>query len=731
MNPNGLIARLRKRRVFRSAGYYVLGSWVLLQVGDVVSEPAGLPAWSMTALLWVLVLGFPMALFLGWRYDITDHGVVRTLPGDDDDVSPEDLRLRTRDYLVIAAMVAILGAAAWQLAPMARDRAPAGAGPAETRTAVQDFSDGSVAVLPFVDLSQGGGQGFLAHGISDTVTHMLSQVDGLSVTARTSAFAFEDSNLAIGDIATALGVQHLLEGSVQKAGEQVRIIARLIDTRDGAEVWSGYYDRGLDSIFDIQDEIAQEVTTAMMTEVLGAGDVEVARGYQPDLAAYEQVILGREALALDTMEGAQEAMERFERAIEIDPDYALPHAMLSRTIPRNAQRLGLQRAEMIDRTEVHVDRALDLDPLLPEAHAERAQIQLARKQLVEAEASAQRALELSPSFAYAYSVLSRIYYTESRFEDALAAARKAVELDPESNAYQLHLSRALWDLGRSEAAISAVREAIERNPDIPGNYNTIARQLRQMGRSGEALYWEKRAWDLDPNDPRQRLAYCQGLLQVWAFDEATACIGAYREEHPDDYEANNYYAHLTGDVELGLASARATVEANPNFWYPRMQLADWLILEELPEEMIGLFRESFPGLFLEPPVVQPISIWAARNLVFAYQQLGQDEKANALIDAALAHIEEQRNLQGTGMFTGTDDVVFLAQRGDIDQAVYRLTEAIDHDWQFFSWGLVINPLLPEALVNDAGFQAQVERLADIMAGEYAWYQENKDRDLPG
>ena len=294
MNPNGIFARLRKRRVFRSAGYYILGAWVLLQVGNVVMEPAGLPGWSMTALLWVLVIGFPLALLLGWRYDLTEHGLVRTPLDEEDDVDPERLRLRTVDYAIITGVALVLVTAGWKLAPVAKEAVEEAEAP-PAGLAVQDFSDGSMAVLPFTDLSENESQRFLAHGISDTMTHVLSQVDGLSVTARTSAFAFEGQQLGIREIATALDVLHVLEGSVQKDGDQVRVIARLINTRDGAEVWSGNYDRTVASVFDIQDEIAQEVTTALMTRVLESEDAKIAASYQPDLEAFEQVILGRDA----------------------------------------------------------------------------------------------------------------------------------------------------------------------------------------------------------------------------------------------------------------------------------------------------------------------------------------------------------------------------------------------------------------------------------------------------
>jgi TolB-like protein/Tfp pilus assembly protein PilF len=725
MDPNGLIARLRQRRVFRSAGYYVLGAWVVLQVGDVIVEPAGLPPWSMTALLYALLLGFPLALFLGWRYDITEHGIVRTREGTDHPVDPESLRLKAADYAMIAGLLAVLGIAAWQLAPVARD---AGHPASESATVAPAaaYPPGSIAVLPFANLSTDNAQRFLAHGISDTVMHVLAQVEGLAVTARTSSFAFEDSNLGIPEIAEELQVQHVLEGSVQRADDQVRIIARLINTQTGTEVWSGYYDRAVSSVFDIQDEIAQEVTTALTVKVLNQEEVAVTPGYQPDLAAFEEVVLGRDALEKATVDDFAEAYERFQRAVEIDPDYALAYVLLAEALPANARTLGLERSEWIALADEYISRALDLDPLLPEGHVFQSTALLARKQFSEAEQSARRALEISPSLASAYHALRNVYQVREAYDEALTYARKAVELDPEKNQYRLGLARSLWDVGRSEAATATVKEAIRRNPDNISNYLFLARWLRQTGHSGEALYWDKVALDMDPKAPNLRFNYCLGLLQLWRVEDATQCTETYLEEFPGDPEATNYIAHLTGNVALGLENGRREVENNPTSWYRRMQLADWLAMAGLAEELVALFRDAFPALFTDPPEVQPMTIWAASNLVRAYQLLGEHDRANALIVAALEHIETQRKLQGTGLSSGIDDVSFLAHRGDLDLAIERLTEAIDRDYQFYSFALIVNPQLAPALLAEPAFQAQVDRLAARMAQEYAWYETNRD-----
>lgn len=726
-----IIRRMRERRVFRGAAYYIVAAWAILQVGDVVVEPAGLPPWSMTALLYLLVLGFPLAIFLSWRYDITEHGIVRTVASSDEGLDPALLRLRAADYLILLMLLGILGFAAYRSLVMARQAgelvadAEAPAVPPAVAAPLE-----SIAVLPFADMSPGEERAFLGDGISDTVTHVLSQVDGIQVIARTSSFAFKGRNLPVQEIAAVLGVAHVLEGSVQRAGDQLRIIARLINAGTGAEVWSGYYDRTMEAVFAIQDEIAQEVATALRVKVLGEGAVEVESGYQPDFAAFEAFIRGREALDRGDFESLVEARELFQRAVDIDPDYALAYVMLSKaTVVSSTPAAGVSRRELVEQAAAINRKALDIDPLLPDAHVGQAMYLLNVKDFPGAERSARRAMELSPSHAPAFDALQALYWTQGRYEEALDAARRAAELDPEDDGYQLTLANSLWAVGRSEASVGTIRKVLKRNRRSLQAMGMLARFLRQLGHSGEALYWEDRALALDSSNPARQFTHCLGLLQLWDREGALTCFKGHLAKYPDDAEAKHYRAVLTGDAEAGLANARQQVEANPNFWYRKMQLADWLVITGANEEVLAVVEQAFPELLGEPPQVRDMTVWIARNLVAALLALGEDERARAVARAGLEHLDMQRKLQGSALASGIDDVYFLAYLGEIDEAIDHLREAIDRDWQFYSFGLLFPDHLPGVLVDDPRFGEQVQRLAEIMADERAWYEANRNRDL--
>ena len=397
MKINLLIRNLRRRKVFRGAGFYLLGAWVVLQVADVVAEPAGLPLWSLTALLYLCILFFPVAIFLSWRYEWSEDGLVRTRPGELEDAS--DTGLKWLDYAIFIALVVAIGSAAWQLLPGLRQQA------AEQQVQAERDAEGyanSIAVLPFEFLSADPSQSYLADGISDTVMQMLSKVDGLSVTARTSAFFYKDKRVPLTEIARELNVAHLLEGSLQMVGVRVRVIARLIVASSGKEIWSQTFDRELNDIFEVQDEIATTVMNAMHNEIMEDGQRPVIEQYRPTLPAYEQVILGRMELFKNTVESMQKAETHFKRAIELDPGYAWAYVNLVHTWEDLGPATGVNRADNLVRIRSMVEKAIELDPTSGQAWDEMAKLAATEKDWQAAEEYNLRAIKLAPSYASAH-----------------------------------------------------------------------------------------------------------------------------------------------------------------------------------------------------------------------------------------------------------------------------------------------------------------------------------------
>ena len=505
----------RRRKVFRGIGLYLLGSWTLLQVVELTSVPLALPDWTLTALLYVQVVVFPLAVWMAWRYEISDSGLVRTRPASITDDSAK-LALGRSDFVMLAALSLVVAVVAWRgLISIRTDAEDTRALTQQAEANAQQLLQNSVAVLPFIDLSPEQGQSFLGDGIADTVLHVLSQVKGLTVSARTSSFAFRNDELTIEQIATELGVGHILEGSVQRVGEQMRVIARLIDAASGTELWSGNFDRPTDEIFVVQDDIAHAVATALQGTVTADQREKIDKRYQPDLEAFEQYVLGKRELDIGNTESVASAVRRFELAIELDPDYALVYSMLAHAITRQNMIARKPPGASTQRINALIDQALQIDPTQAEAWSLRGMTLLQDKQFEQSEAAIERALELNPNSADIWAGYWNFLLLAGRQEEALQAIRRAAELDPESIQHRTRMAQQLFQLGRAEQAIFQIRELLRRHPDSSNAYGTLARYLNQIGQPGEAMWYVQAARQLDPDNREFWRGVCEQHWQLW------------------------------------------------------------------------------------------------------------------------------------------------------------------------------------------------------------------------
>ena len=564
--------------------------------------------------------------------------------------------------------------------------------PSTAAEAEREAVENSIAVLPFADLSQNADHAYLADGLSETVLHVLSQVSGLTVSARTSAFAFRDRGMTIDEIAGALGVAHVLEGSVQRAGDQLRIIARLIDARTNRELWSGNFDRGVSEIFAIQDEIAREVVSAMQVKVLEDDRERLEDEYQPDLEAYQQYVLGWRELDRGTVESIVSARQRFERAIAIDPGYALAYTALVRAMRAEAQVRGDDDVRALTALlRPLVEKALDLDPTLADAWVHLSGLQAENKQFEEAGRSIQKALEFNPNSAEAWAGYWNHLLLTNRQEEALAAIRKATELDPESVRYQTNLAQQLFRLSRAEEAIYVLRQAIERHPGAPGLYLLLSRYLNQTGRPGEAMWYLQANHRRDPQNLVILESLCLQHWQLWDLPSAIDCQQRYVAAALDNLDAQKSLAWFREDHEEAVRLAETEVAKSPQLWYPKMQLADALAEVGEWQRVAETVEAAFPDLLNDDPQINDWNQWGARRLAEALLHTGQTEQAHRLIDAALTWFERSRKLQAGGWMAGAEDALLYALRGDDQRALDTLERAVDRDWMFYARGVVFDP----------------------------------------
>ena len=481
-----LITELKRRRVFRALVGYGIFSFAVLQVSEPVLHAYDLPPWILTAVVTALAAGFPIAVILAWLFDLTAEGVKRT-PSLAGPWPAPPSRVRIAALLIGVGIIAAVPGAAWYAWKGMAERHAAPATPDPSM---------SIAVLPFIDMSRQKDQEYLADGIAEEILIALANVDGLRVSGRTSSFWFKGKDAKLAEIGRELRVRSILEGSVRKEGNRVRITAQLLNASDGYHLWSETFDRDLSDIFRIQDEIARAVAAALQVRLAGDATGR-GRGRPARIEAYEHYLLGRDYMRRGINEtNFRMAADAYEKALALDAAYAPAWAGLSRAL-LSLGDYGATPAEIAEggqRALAAAEKAIALDPGLPDGYLARAD---ARKflawDLAGAQVDVERALALNPGDASANRERGIVLLSLGRTPEAITALRKAADLDPIAAATWVHLAFAYVALGDMESARSAIDRAREITPDDSWAWFTVGSMALLEGRPVEAATAMERA----------------------------------------------------------------------------------------------------------------------------------------------------------------------------------------------------------------------------------------------
>ena len=504
MKPS-LFAELRRRNVFRAAAFYVAAVWALAQGIASLGPAVGAPEWTTRWFLVAAAIGFPFWLAFSWFYELTPQGVKR----DSEvarDASSERHHNRTLDLAIIGALavaVVLLLTNTFVWHKGAGLHADADDTPASAQ---------SIAVLPFVDMSSGKDQEYFSDGITEELLNLLAKIPQLQVTARTSSFAFKGKELGIPEVARQLHVAHVLEGSVRKAGNAVRITAQLIDAGSDKHVWSQTYDRQLDNIFAIQDEIAADVVKHLSVTLLDP--VPKARPTDPE--AYRLYLRAR-AFLIGTDQEMDKSIDYFQQAVARAPDFAMAHAGLADAYATQAYLRGNSRAEVAGKARAEVTRALELDPDLGEAHAALADILFRFEwDWAGADTEFRRAIALSPGSEAVHESYGAYLFSMDRLDEALAQSREAARLDPLSVSpfHDIGIN-ALLRANYDEAAAD-FRRTIDIDPNWTWGYIKLGRTLGLAKKCKEAF--------VQTEISEHRIAGSQGpLSRTWLASTYASC----------------------------------------------------------------------------------------------------------------------------------------------------------------------------------------------------------------
>jgi serine/threonine-protein kinase len=541
-----VFAELKRRNVVRVAVLYAFVAWLILQVAEVLSGVLELPGWTSKFVLALLVLGFPLALIFSWVYELTPEGLKREHEVDRN-ASITRQTGRKIDWLIGAmAVLAIVVVVAERFVPRAAPvPVAATAAPATARIAKDEPTTRSIAVLPFADMSEAKDQEYFADGLSEELLNLLAKVPELRVAARTSAFKFKGEKVDLQDVARQLNVAHVLEGSVRRSGNKVRITAQLIKASDGYHVWSQTYDRTLDDIFVVQDDIAGEVVKALKVRLLGAASVTRSRPVDPE--AYNFALQGRFFLERRGEDDFVRAVGYFKRSLERDPEYAPAWAGLAQTYARQSD---FAFADGYERAREAAKKALALDPQLADAHVAMGWIQdSADWDWAAAQASFEKALELEPGNVVALRRLGALMGSTGRFSEAIDLTNKAIERDPLRSGAHYNLGIMLLAVGREEEAETAFRKALEIDPGDASRHFGVGHALLLQGKTEAALR--------EMQQEKDEFWRLYGLTVVNARgrrSESDAALKELQAHHADDWAYQIAGAHAwRGETDLAFA----------------------------------------------------------------------------------------------------------------------------------------------------------------------------------
>lgn len=715
------ISELQRRNVFRVFAAYLVVGWLLTEVLTTLLPEFGAPDWVSRAVMFLYATGFIPVIVLSWVYEITPEGIKREsdLADGERPSSPGFAYATIGLAIVLTIAVAVLSARTDIGTPSASDAQPA-----------------SVAVLPFVNMSADPDNEYFSDGLTETLLHMITQIPGLQVAARTSSFSFKGQNTTIREIARTLGVAHVLEGSVQRAGNRVRITAQLIRADDGFHVWSQNYDRELDDIFAIQDEIATEVGSVLSESLLGGvTTTNVASVGTENTDAYNLYLQAMSARATFSYGGLEASENLLKGALAIDPNYVDAKVQLAYNY-RHQAITGLMepddaRSEIIALTE----QVLTLQPNQTLARALRLFVDAAIRveagdvgYLFQAIDELEQLVVEKPAEYDIRLLLAALLGAVQQTDRALEINLEALERDPRNARIHYEIGTIYADRNDTENARASILRSLEYEPRQPNAYVQLAQVSLQEGDAVDFVRQSLSAMQYDPRD-HELPAMVAGLLYnlelVEEGDDFRDRVIAIAPTSTVSYTLDVFRGFATGDETASIAAARRAIEddieeRNLSYAIPVMHLMRVAARTGTIDETIAFIEQNAPGIFeIEADNVSP-KYRAAQiySLDGFYAGLPRDEfrqRLDALLQTAL----------NFGIDPLTDPIARMttqAYRGDTDAAI----------------STALNDVFPKSVTSDLLFeqtfaQAQYsefledERIAEalqVWRGEWAAIRES-------
>ncbi|MBE9548666.1 MAG: tetratricopeptide repeat protein [Proteobacteria bacterium] len=515
---SAVIGELSQRRVLRTLGAYAVAAFVVLQLLDATGDALLIPQWLQTVIASLTIIGFPVTFLLVWLFQLTPDGIRLQRDG---------LLSRRQASGLFAFMLVVTAGVGYGLFNFYSAAFEKGNGInsiLSRSSAASTADEASIAVLPFADMSPNKDQGFIADGIAEEVLNLLAQIDGLKVAARTSSFALRDGQQNIQEIGRLLNVSKVLEGSVRREGDRIRLTAQLINVADGFHIWSKTYDREITDIFALQDEIAESITNELVASIDDVNKPLLRFGRTDSLEAWESYQTGRRYWWKRGVDDLQKAAELFTQAIEQDPEFAAAYAGLADSWLLLNSYGNLSREEALDRSQSLIKKSIELDPLSAEGFAALGLARWKLGELDSAESALRRAIKLDGNYIPAQLWLAGLMGEQQRLQEELLVLEPAIKLDPLNELLVINYVGTMVGTGDFEGGLNKALELLQVKPTSIPLLRTLSGLMYKRGRLAESYEYSQQALALSPEDPMALIMAAEVSMLIGNLEQSRSLL---------------------------------------------------------------------------------------------------------------------------------------------------------------------------------------------------------------
>jgi len=721
---NGLFQELKRRNVFRVAVAYVIVAWLLLQIADLLVPMLSLPDWVARLVFLLLLIGFPVALLFAWAFELTSEGVRLEKHVDRDESIARDTG-RKLDRTIIGVLAIALGFSMYinfrgeEVADEVRvDSNPA--------AVIETVGRASIAVLPFTNRSANEDDIFFVDGMHDDLLTQLAKISSLKVISRTSVMQYRgETDKTMKVIGEELGVENLLEGGVQRAGDRIRINVQLIDADTDEHLWAEIYNRELtvDNIFEIQEEISEKIADALHAALSPGEQDRIADRPTQSLEAYENYLIGRQRFAMRGPDDIEEAIRHFQLAIDEDPNFAHAYASMAEAILVQYGWGTYSLEDILDRAKPLVEKARSINPDIGIVYNVMGGIAEYEGDIELAEQHYRQAIELSPSYSTPYVWLGSIrrnFYGD--YDEALRLMATARELDPAAPLTKQNYAGQLAIVGRPAEALEIFRKMLRDDPRRMVPYQLAADILTySFGRFADGMRLAqiaRGAVDITGQD----IVLALYFSDLGDFESARIWYDSFAQDFPGSSYAEIIELRMlqTGGYLPGAAALATKMfrHGRGAFDLPEVLRAirDYNITVGDESDSIAQYREYYPELFRAPPDVHRANIIAAVDLVLLLRKTDREEEALQIARASKDIMKSMPRMTYYNTGLGLLDVELHAILGERDEAIAALTAANNAGLVKFQDPERYHPNLAN-IAEDPEFQRLIGLLQDRVAAE--------------